>query len=108
MSDSWQALTDFVSANNIDRGEDGRCIFRADVNIQGKQNVVEETDVLISFENGDGNPVRITPAGDLTTDRFHTEFNPRYQEIRSAGKLLTIAGDSSKMGKYSVTIQPAR
>jgi hypothetical protein len=108
MVTGWEALSEFLSHNRIPRDGDGRCRFRAYVSVTAKESFIQETEVLISTHNGDGNPLRITPSGKIKTDHVHTEFNPRYQKFTfSGGATLMIEGQSNKMGVFTVAVELA-
>ncbi|WP_336080457.1 hypothetical protein [Thalassospira sp. CH_XMU1448-2] len=42
----------------------------------------------------------------ITSDNYHLDFTPTYQNYSFKGKTLTIKGQSDKMGNYKVTITP--
>lgn len=73
---------------------------------QGKEfNENLEITIYLSGYHESGQ-ISLSEGKNINTDRMHMDFNPRYQEYKFLPdkKVLLIAGNSTRLGKYKVII----
>ncbi|MEI8594215.1 hypothetical protein [Photobacterium sp. Hal280] len=108
---SHLAMQDFVDNLSLKRDDYGNCTFQALVEFRSKRRNVSEITTVKFIRNGynDGN-ITITEEAELTSDYYHLDFSPDWQEysFNPNDNSLLIKGSSPKMGgKYTVAIKVA-
>lgn len=113
--DAYSALKDFVEfwrdEENFDFRPNGNCEFLGRVVYSSpKEDEVEVTRIYLIRNGYDDGKIKIVETKSLSVDRFHLDFDPKFQEykFRKSDGALVVYGDSRKMGgEYSVTMMPA-
>lgn len=106
-ADKFSILSDFLYEAGIDRGPQGRPMFKAIVDFEsGTLDVRTVTDVTISFHAGDSSQVRIAETDAFTAEDAHVEYILQFVDLKLDGSTLIVSSTSPKVGRYKLKVTP--